>query len=67
MCVVFNDEDRDFRPILLWLIRSTIIPTATSLFATIATGVKLPGRVPLVWFSERAMTMKFGKRCRMTR
>jgi hypothetical protein len=42
---------------LLLATRSTRRPTARSLFATIAIGVKRPGVVPAVWFSGMLITM----------
>ena len=46
---------------LLWLTASTIRPRARSLLATQALGVKVPGRVPVVWSSPRLMIMNRGR------
>ena len=46
---------------LLSLTASTIRPSARSLLATQASGVNVPGVVPVVWSSPRLITMKRGR------
>ncbi len=46
---------------LLCVTASTSRPSARSLLATHACGVKVPGVVPVVWSSPRLMTMNRGR------